>query len=128
MLIRHEAERLKPYADQFGNLTIGVGRNLADRGISHDEAMILLTNDINLCIAQATHQFGWFEGLSDRRQMAVIDMIFNLGITRFNQFSKTIAFIASGDFKSASEEMLRSAWAQQVGDRATELSQMILNG
>lgn len=41
-LIRDEGLRLKPYRDTVGKLTIGVGRNLDDVGITKDEAMHLL--------------------------------------------------------------------------------------
>lgn len=42
MLIRHEGLRLKPYHDTVRKLTIGIGRNLDDVGITHEEALILL--------------------------------------------------------------------------------------
>ena len=41
-LIRDEANRLKPYRDSVGKLTIGIGRNLDDRGISKEESFFLL--------------------------------------------------------------------------------------
>ena len=41
-LVRDEGLRLRPYADTVGKTTIGVGRNLTDVGISHDEALALL--------------------------------------------------------------------------------------
>ena len=46
MLIRHEGLHLKPYRDSVGKLTIGVGRNLDDVGITREEALILLEHDI----------------------------------------------------------------------------------
>ena len=60
--------------------------------------------------------------------MVVIDMIFNIGITKFNEFKKTIAYIAQGFYEKVSIEMLNSAWAHQVNTRATELSNMMRNG
>ena len=52
MLIRHEGLKLKPYLCTAGKLTIGVGRNIQDRGITYQEAMMLLENDIRLIKAQ----------------------------------------------------------------------------
>ena len=45
-LVRDEGLRLKTYRCTAGKLTIGVGRNLDDCGITHAEAMALLANDI----------------------------------------------------------------------------------
>ena len=45
-LVRHEGLRLKPYRCTAGKLTIGIGRNLDDCGISKTEAYVLLENDI----------------------------------------------------------------------------------
>ena len=47
LLRRHEGVRLKPYRDTVGKLTIGVGRNLDDVGITPDEATVLLRTDID---------------------------------------------------------------------------------
>ena len=44
-LLRHEGLRLKPYRCTAGKLTIGIGRNLDDCGISQKEAYALLDND-----------------------------------------------------------------------------------
>jgi lysozyme len=45
-LVRYEGLRLKPYRCTAGKLTIGIGRNLDDCGISQTEAYVLLENDI----------------------------------------------------------------------------------
>ena len=41
-LVRHEGLRLKPYRSSAGKLTIGIGRNLDDRGIRQKEAQATL--------------------------------------------------------------------------------------
>lgn len=46
MLIRHDGLRLKPYRDTRNKLTIGVGRNLDDVGITREEALMLPNNEI----------------------------------------------------------------------------------
>jgi len=127
MLIRHEGLMLKPYRDSVNKLTIGVGRNLDDVGISRDEAIYLLKNDLQKVVAQAK-QFPWYDKLSNPRKQVVLNMIFNLGITRFSQFRKTIGFIANGDYTAAAKEMLDSKWAKQVGNRATELAEIMERG
>ena len=127
MLIRHEDLRLKPYRDTVGKLTIGVGRNLDDVGISEDEALLLLDSDIQKA-KQGAASFPWFPSLDEVRQDVVIDMIFNMGLTRFSGFKNMIAAIARQDYVAASEEMMKSTWATQVGQRSIELSAMMKTG
>ena len=119
----HEGLELKPYLDSsaVGVLTIGYGRNLEDRGITKEEAEMLLLNDLAISTKEG-ESFGFFKDLTDSRQDVIIEMIFNLGLTRFKKFKKTIKAIENKDFSSAADEMLNSKWAGQVGQRAITLS------
>lgn len=128
LLIKHEGLRLKPYRDTVGKLSIGVGRNLDDVGITNVEAAFMLNNDINRVIGQLQENFDWYDSLDDVRKMVVVDMTFNLGIGKFSKFVNTIDFISRGMWDEASKEMLRGDWAIQVGKRATELSEMMRSG
>lgn len=123
----HEGVKLKPYRCTAGKLTIGVGRNLDDVGISMEEADLLLKNDINNVIRRCIGLSFWSE-LSENRKIVLIDMVFNLGWTRFLGFKKTIDLIAKGKYAQASVEMLNSAWAKQVGKRAETLARMMRQG
>jgi lysozyme len=127
MLQRHEGLRLKPYKCTAGKLSIGYGRNLDDMGISEVEAMVMLRNDIEQCY-QELEMFSWFEDLDQVRQEALVNMLFNLGLPTFLEFKKTLKFVAEGKYSQAAEEMLRSKWADQVGDRAKELAYMVDTG
>ena len=127
-LIRHEGLKLRPYLCTAGKLTIGVGRNLTDTGISLDEAMQLLENDVARVIKELENGFPWFPGLDPVRKEALVDMCFNLGFPRFFKFKMMIDALRQGDFESASREMLESRWALQVGKRADTLSKMIKTG
>lgn len=127
MLQRHEGLRLKPYKCTAGKLSIGYGRNLDDMGISEVEAMVLLRHDIEQCY-QELNVFSWFADLDQVRQEALVDMLFNLGLPTFLEFKKTLKFVAEGKYSQAAEEMLRSKWANQVGDRAKELAYMMDTG
>jgi lysozyme len=127
MLQRHEGLRLKPYECTAGKLSIGYGRNLDDMGISEVEAMVMLRNDIEQCY-QELEMFSWFSDLDQVRQEALVDMLFNLGLPTFLEFKKTLKFVAEGKYSQAAEEMLRSKWADQVGDRAKELAYMVDTG
>ena len=123
-----EGRRNKPYADTVGKMTIGVGRNLTDVGLSDDEIDLLLSNDINKAFAQLTSALPWVLNLSDVRQRALTNMAFNLGIKGLLGFATTLGFIKEGKYTEASESMLKSKWATQVGARAERLSLMIKEG
>ena len=128
MLIRHEGLRLKPYNDTVGKLTIGVGRNLDDVGITREEALMLLDNDIAKVRREVNRAFPRFAQLNPVRKNVVLNMVFNIGLPRFRQFKKTIAAIKAKDWEEAASQMLDSRWARQVGRRARELAAMMKTG
>lgn len=122
-LVRDEGLRLKPYRDTVGKLTIGVGRNLDDVGISDAEAGHLLGNDISGVLADLDRALPWWRGLSEARQRALANMCFNLGLTRLQGFKKMLAALEAGDWPAAAREALDSKWARQVGARATRIAE-----
>ncbi len=123
-----EGQVLTLYKCSAGKNTIGVGRNLDDRGITADEASYLLSNDIDICIDELEAVFPWFSTLSDARQRVVINMCFNLGLTRLLGFKKFLAAMETGDWETAGVEMLDSNWSKQVGDRSIRLRDLLLEG
>lgn len=127
-LLVEEDCRLKPYRDTKKKLTIGIGRNLTDRGISRDEAEYLLANDINLVIHELDVSFPWWTHLNEARQLVLADMCFNLGGTKLKTFKRTLAAIQRGDYAAAAAEMRASLWARQVGDRAERLAVLMETG
>lgn len=127
-LIRDEALRLKPYTDSVGKLTIGIGRNLTDDGISLQEADVLLANDIASATATLEASFPWTTTLDDVRKGALLNMAFNMGIDGLMEFRDFLAKMRLGDFRGAAGAMLDSLWAKQVGERATRLSMQIQSG
>jgi len=154
-LILHEGLKLRPYRCPAGYWTIGVGRNLETkslskgeqqyilgcdglnrqqvidllkrRGITKEEALVLLAHDIQDC-EQDLRQFEWFGRLDPVRRKVVLDMRFNLGPGGFRGFRKMIAALARGDYKRAADEMVDSAWYHQVGIRARRLVEMMRTG
>jgi len=127
-LKRDEGVELRPYKCSAGFLTLGVGRNIEERGITMDESDYLLANDITICEEEATRVFKWYDTLSDVRQRVVLNMIFNLGLTKLLNFKKFLAAMEAEDWEEAGKQMLDSRWAKQVGNRADRLEQMIVNG
>ena len=127
-LVRDEELRLKPYTDSVGKLTIGVGRNLTDKGISFQEAQGLLANDIADATAALQAKLPWTATLDDVRKGALLNMTFNMGIGGLLEFHDFLARMQRGDFSGAAGAMLDSLWARQVGPRATRLSIQIQSG
>jgi lysozyme len=127
-LLRDEGLRLKTYRCTAGKLTIGVGRNLDDNGITREEAFYLLNNDIAAVHADLTRKFPWYGSLDEVREAVVLNMAFNLGITKFSQFYQTIAAIARADYADAADRMRKSLWARQVGARAERLAKQMETG
>jgi lysozyme len=127
MLIRHEGLRLKPYRCTAGKLTIGIGRNLDDNGITEAEARMMLTYDIEVARSKLL-RYEWFTKLNGPRQDAIINMVFNLGMPRFLGFKRTIGYLKLEDYENAAIEMMQSKWAEQVKNRAVELAAIILTG
>mgnify|MGYP001552587804 CR=1 FL=1 len=128
MLIRHEGLELRPYKDTVGKMTIGVGRNLDDRGITKDEAIYLMRNDIEIHARELADHYPIVRDLDDVRYYVLVNMAFNLGLVRLSQFKKMWGAITVSDYDTAAHEMLDSKWATQVGNRATELSLMMKTG
>jgi lysozyme len=127
-LTRHEGLELRLYKCTEGKQTIGIGRNLDDLGITEDEAMYMLDNDLARIEVELEKNIPVLSGLSDNRKIVLMNMAFNLGISRLLQFNNMLGALAQHDYKTASAEMLNSRWSKQVGSRANELSEMMLVG
>lgn len=129
ILTQDEGKRLKPYVDTVGKVSIGIGRNLSDVGISEQECDILFENDLERAIKTFQDNFPALgTQLVDARRLVMICMIFNMGINRFLGFKKLIDAIQRRDYAAAADEMLDSTWAKQVGDRAVRLAQIMNTG
>ena len=126
---RHEGLRLKPYLDTATppRLTIGYGRNLDDVGITREEADYMLAGDIDR-VERELDTIDEYVALDRIRQTVIANMAFNLGFNGLLQFKRMWAAIGRCDYEKAAEEMLKSKWARQVGNRATELAEIMRTG
>ena len=148
-LIAHEGLRLQVYQDTLGIDTIGIGRNLEDRGITDEEldwmdmpsmdavyehgiseadAMYLAQNDVQIVEEELLRAHPCVEDLDAVRQLVVMDMAFNMGVPRLCKFKKMWNAIHEKKFDLAAKEMLDSRWATQVKSRAVKLSNAMHNG
>jgi len=150
-LIIDEGLKLKLYKDTEGIETIGVGRNIRDNwftdselfflklkgskdqiishirtiGISKEDAMYLLDNDISKVMADINKKLPWVKNVPDEVLLVISNMCFNLGMGRLLRFKVTLDLLKNFKWSEASIEMLNSKWARQVGDRAVRLSNII---
>lgn len=122
-LRRDEGLRLKPYKDSVGKVTIGIGRNLDDVGISENEADIMLTNDIVAVINFLDMSLPWWKNMTEVRQRALLNMTFNVGRTSLLGFRNMLDALRTEDYALAAHEALDSKWASQVGARATRIAE-----
>lgn len=127
-LIKHEGMKLRLYKCPAGKWTIGVGRNLQDNGISEEEAIYLMRNDIMRCHREL-EQFEWFNNLDKIRKAVLIELCFNIGITSLLGFKKMIKALKEHNYDLAAKELFDSKWRRQVGGvRSTTMIYRMKNG
>lgn len=127
-LRREEGLRLKPYRDTAGKLTIGIGRNLDDVGISEVEASMLLDGDVARTCAALDARLPWWRALDPVRRTVLADMAFNLGVEKLCGFHEVLGATETRRFAQAAAAMRASLWARQVGARAAGLARMMETG
>ena len=148
-LIAHEGLRLQVYKDTLGIDTIGIGRNLEDRGITKEEldwmdipnmdaiyeygiteadAMYLAKNDVQIVEEELVRAHPCVDKLDAVRQLVLMDMAFNMGVPRLRKFQKMWNAVHEKKFNIAAKEMLDSRWAVQVKSRSTKLAHAMHHG
>lgn len=131
-LRRDEGQRPLAYQDHLGYWTIGVGRLIDSRkpgaGLRPDEIDYLLRNDINDRVAALTKALPWFVKLDEARQGVLLNMAFQMGTAGLLAFRQTLGLVRDGKYTEASEQMLKSKWAEQTPARAKRLSEQMKTG
>lgn len=126
-----EGFRPSVYQDSVGVWTIGYGRMVDERlggGISRAEAEILLSNDIDRCAKDLNKALPWWKSMSSVRQQALLNLCFNLGISRLLLFKNSLALLKAEKWGEAADAFLQSKWASQVGKRAIRVTEQIRRG
>lgn len=131
-LRRDEGTKAAAYQDHLGFWTIGVGRLIDSRkpgaGLRPDEIDYLLKNDIADRVTALTKALPWFSALDEARRGVLINMAFQLGTAGLLGFKSTLALVAAGKYTEASEQMMKSKWAEQTPGRAKRLSEQMKTG
>jgi|TARA_R110000787_G_scaffold174086_1_gene286644 lysozyme len=131
MLRLHEGVEQYVYTDHLGYETIGVGRCIRKNvglGLSDDEINYLLSNDVDRCVKELGASFSWFSALNEARRDAMINLCFQLGLTKLLKFKNFLASMQEGDYEAASTHLLDSLYARQTPARADEVAEIIVSG
>lgn len=144
-LMLDEGLRLTPYMDQFGNLTTGVGRNLDSNPLSdaeiamvghdarslpitHEQALFLLHSDEQDVFSELDAHLPWWSDLDDVRARVMVDLVFNMGITKLIGFHTFLMLMREGEYQRAGDDLAGTAWYGQVGNRGPRLVGMVTRG
>jgi lysozyme len=135
-LRRDEGVRYSPYKDTKGVLTVGVGHNLAAHPLpagwkyplNDIQVNSLLDDDLESVFHDLDADLPWWTDLSDVRQRALANFVFQLGINKALGFTKSLPLIRQGKYTAAADNMLLSDWAKQTPNRAKRVTQMIRTG
>jgi len=125
----------KPYLCSAGRLTIGYGYNyqdnglpaglptaicteLLEKGFTKNLGEYLLDREARKTIGTA-EQFKWFATLSLNRKTVIVDMLYQLGLSRFMGFKKMKEALdaKSVNFAVVAAEMKDSLWFKQSARR-----------
>jgi lysozyme len=142
-----EGERLFAYVDccgrawrscecpKKGKLTIGIGRNLEDVGISLAESAVLFEHDLARVRAELDQALPWWRQLDPVRQQVMEDLGFNLGVltpidtAKLLRFDTTLKLIEAGEYDAAADRLSGLPWAKQVqASRVARILGMLRTG
>lgn len=116
-------------------MTVGIGHNLDANGISPEASAFLLNEDVNEACRAARRIFGdveFDEGFDTMRQLAIVNLIFNLGENGFSKFKRMIAAMKAGDWKQAVYELkyrspgVLTGYAKELPERCARVCSLIL--
>jgi lysozyme len=126
-LMKHEGFKLLPYTDTVGKLTIGVGHNLTDKGLTKSQALAIFNDDLDEVIHFLDLKIPWWKDLDDVRARVLANMTFNL-MGKILDFHNMLAAFQAQDWEKAAQSLEGSLFYRQVGLRGKDLAAMIRTG
>jgi len=122
----HEGFRKRAYKDSRGIWTFGYGTTVRHMELPEDVAGIIMTLRLHYDLERCYQNFPWFSSMPIDVQGVILEMVYQIGISGFKKFKKTINYLADRNFLLASKEMMNSKWGGEFKTRATMLSDIIL--
>ena len=123
----HEGYRSKVYKCTEGYDTIGYGFAIKDLEFDEEIAELILIRKLDKLMNRINKTFHWWRTAEEEAKNVVVEMCYQLGVSGFSKFKKTIDYLEKKQYAKASVEMLDSKWANQTPNRAIELSNIIKN-
>jgi len=139
----HEGFSSRPYHDKNG-ISIGFGYSITHNplflpkstlaryrthGISKVEAGKLVERMVHKLDNELDGSFRWYHHLPNGGKYAMLDLSYNIGVGGVAKFKHAISYIEHGNCVLASNELLDSRWARQVGVyRSKHLAKSIKTG
>ena len=118
----HEGFRSSPYRCTEGYLTIGYGQRLDYVKVDEKTAEKWLMEKVDKIKNKLDLKFFWYSKAPQEVQDIVVNMSYQMGVSGFSKFKKTIKYLEQGLYHKASSEMLDSLWSRQTPERSKELS------
>ena len=120
---QHEGFRSTVYQCTEGYDTIGYGFTIKDLELDEDIAELILIRKLADLQERISSTFSWFSNADEVVKDIVTNMCYQLGISGFSKFKKTIYYLETDQYEEASIEMLDSLWHKQTPNRSKELSE-----
>ena len=121
----HEGFRSTVYQCSAGFDTLGFGFKVSDLELDLDIAEEILKRKLDNLIKRVHNRFSWVSKAPEPIQEVVYNMCYQMGVSGFSKFKKTIQYLADKNYDKASKEMLDSRWARQTPNRAIKLSNIV---
>ena len=122
---KHEGIRARVYQCTEGYDTIGYSFAIKDLELTEhiaDQILMKKLSELNLKIID---RFKWYFTSPQKVQDVVVNMCYQMGISGFSKFKKTIYYLETEQYEEAADEMLDSLWHKQTPNRSKELSDII---
>ena len=121
-----EGYRSSVYLDTLEKPTIGYGFLIDSLELQEDICQMILMRKLEKLSKTIKFNFKWFDDMPEKVQDVVINICYQLGVSGFSKFKKTIQFMKNKQWDKASVEMLDSKWAkEQTPQRALRLSETV---
>ena len=122
---QHEGFKSRVYKCTEGYDTIGYGFAVKDLVIDEDIADLILMRKLDKLQQRIMSNLEWWDDSPEEIKDVVTNMCYQLGLTGFLKFKKTIYLLETEQYEDASIEMLNSLWAKQTPARSRELSEIV---
>jgi len=120
-IVEHEGFSSTAYPDPISKgapYTFGHGLT----SITESESLEIVKNRVVSIVSALSIKLPYFTKLPEDAKEVLIEMAYQMGVSGFLAFKKTLSLVKVGDYVGASKEMHNSQWAYQTPKRAAQLS------